>query len=113
MTEIRFQSLERFLYYVQKKEGIIQETERNCIKAECLKADAWEQLKKILPTADYYELTKNKNKIEIRSFCIPDKIGQLIFYAVGKEDETGAYLCKGYGIVDETARKDKKAALCE
>ena len=94
---------------MQKKEGIKQETECNCINAECLKANEWEWLQKTLPTADYEELAKNKNKIELRSFCIPEKTGQMIFYAVGKEDETGSYFCIGYGIVDETAKNNRES----
>ncbi|MCI8372333.1 MAG: hypothetical protein HFI75_08030 [Lachnospiraceae bacterium] len=108
MTGICFQSWERFLNYAQKKEGIVTKANYNSINAECLKANVWEHLQKTLPTSDYDELTKNKNKIGIRSFCIPEKTGQLIFYAVGKEDKTGVYLCVGYGIVDETATKDRK-----
>lgn len=108
MTGIRFQSWERFLIYAQKKEGIEQETECNCINAGCLKADEWEHLQKALPATDYDELAKNKNKIGIKSFCIPEKTGQLIFYAVGNKDETGTYFCIGYGIVDETARKESR-----
>lgn len=78
MTGIRFQSWERFLNYVQKKEGIVTKANYNSINAECLKANVWEHLQKTLPTSDYDELTKNKNKIGIRSFCISEKIGQLI-----------------------------------
>lgn len=113
MTGIRFQSWERFLNYVQKKEGIVTKAKYNSINTECLKANEWEHLQKTLPTADYHELAKNKNKIEIRSFCIPEKTGQLIFYAVGNEDETGTYFCIGYGIVDETATKDRNSRFIQ
>lgn len=109
MTGIRFQSWERFLNYVQKKEGIVTKAKYNSINTEYLKADEWKRFQKTLPTADYDELAKNKNKIEIRSFCIPEKTDQMIFYGVGKEDETGGYLCVGYGIVDETDTNDRES----
>lgn len=117
MTGIRFQSWERFLYYVQKKEKMEQKTGANNNskpwKAEHLKADEWKWLQKALSFVDCEERTKEKSRIEIKSFSLTEKGNQIVFFAAGKECKEGGYFCIGYGIVDKTARKDNKSRFVQ
>ena len=112
MAGIRFQSWEHFLHYVQKKERIVQVEEwgnaSELFDADYLEADEWEGIQKILSAADYEELTGKKRTIEVRSFRMPEENSRMIFYTVGEEDGDGSYLCRGYGIVNETNLEDKR-----
>ena len=111
MTGIRFQSWEHFLYYVQNREGIVPgavwSNASILFDADYLEVDEWEGFQKMLSAADYEELTAKKRTIEVRSFHMPKESRQMIFYAVGEEDGDGGYLCRGYGIVNESDIEDK------